>query len=69
MLRHFVNLLQSAVAQPDLRLGALAMLSPEEVEQQKTVKKMRKQSQLKKLKTTAPEGVGLSREEIEKHQP
>ena len=69
VLRHFVNLLQRAVAQPDLRLSALPMLSPEEVEQQKTVKKMRKQSQVKKLKTTAPEGVGLSREEIENTSP
>ncbi len=60
MVRHFANLLRSAVAQPDARLSALAMLSPEEVEQQEAEKKQRKQSQFKKLKTTAPEAVGLS---------
>ena len=32
MVRHFVNLLQSAISEPDLRLSALAMLSPEEIE-------------------------------------
>ena len=59
MVRHFGNLLQSAVSQPDARLSALAMLSPEEIEQQEAEKKKRKQSQFKKLKTTAPEAVGL----------
>ena len=34
MVRHFGNLLQSAVSQPDTRLSMLAMLSPEELEQQ-----------------------------------
>ncbi len=60
MIRHFGTLLQSAVAQPDLRLSALTMLSPEEIAQQEAEKKTRKQSQLKKLKTTAPEAVSLS---------
>jgi non-ribosomal peptide synthetase component F len=60
MLRHFENLLESTVSQPDARLSALAMLSPEEVAQQDAEKKQRKQSQFKKLKSTAPEPVGLS---------
>jgi amino acid adenylation domain-containing protein len=60
MVRHFGNLLRSAVAQPDARLTALAMLSPEEVEQQEAEKKQRKQSQFKKLKSTAPVAVGLA---------
>ena len=63
MVRHFGNLLQSAVSQPDARLSALAMLSPEEIEQQEAEKKKRKQSQFKKLKTTAPEAVGLATDE------
>jgi non-ribosomal peptide synthetase component F len=63
MLRHFSNLVQSVVDQPDARLSSLMMLSPEEVEQQEAEKKQRKQSQFKKLKTTAPAAVGLSTEE------
>jgi non-ribosomal peptide synthetase component F len=63
MVRHFGNLLQSAVLQPDARLSALAMLSAEEVEQQEAEKKKRKQSQFKKLKATTPEAVGLSSED------
>ncbi len=60
MIRHFSNLLQSAVADPEARLSALAMLSSEEIEQQDAEKEHRKTSQLKKLKTTAPEVFGLS---------
>ena len=60
MVRHFGNLLQSAVSQPDARLSALAMLSTEEVEQQEAAKKKRKQSQFNKLKATAPAAVGLT---------
>ena len=60
MVRHFENILHSAVTQPDARLSALAMLSPEEMERQEADKTKRKQSQFKKLKTTAPEAVGLS---------
>jgi acyl carrier protein len=63
MLRHFSNLLQSAVEQPDARLSALRMLSPEEVAQQEAEKTQRKQSQFKKLKATAPAAVGLSGDE------
>jgi acyl carrier protein len=63
MLRHFGNLLAIAVAQPDTRLSALAMLTPEEIEQQEAEKKQRKQSQFKKLKTTAPAAIGLSTDE------
>ena len=66
MARHFGNLLQSAVTQPDARLSALDMLGPEEVEQQEAEKKKRKQSQFKKLKTTAPQEVGLSSLDSEK---
>jgi non-ribosomal peptide synthetase component F len=60
MLRHFGNLLRSAASQPDARLSALAMLSPEEIEQQELEKKQRKQSQFEKLKSAAPEAIGLS---------
>jgi len=63
MVRHFGNLLQSAVSQPDARLSALAVQSPEEIEQQEAEKKKRKQSQFKKLKTTAPEAIGLATDE------
>ncbi len=63
MMLHFGNLLQSAVAQPDARLSALSMLTSEEVEQQEVERKKRKQSQFGKLKATAPEVVGLAREE------
>ena len=68
MVRHFGNLLHSAVSQPDARLSALGMLSPEEIEQQDTEKKQRKQSQFKKLKTTTPEPVGLSTHDSQKQQ-
>ena len=63
MVRHYVNLLQSAVSEPDTRLSALAMLSPEELDQQESEKQKRKMSQLKKLKTAAPEVVGFSAED------
>lgn len=63
MLRHFGNLLRSAVDQPDARLSALMMLSPEEIAQQEEEKRQRKQSQFKKLKTSAPSAVGLFLEE------
>jgi amino acid adenylation domain-containing protein len=59
MMRHFATLLQSAIAQPDGRLSALAMLSPEEIEQQEAEKRQRKQSQSKKLKLTTPTTVSL----------
>jgi non-ribosomal peptide synthetase component F len=62
MLRHFGNLMRSAVAQPDARLSALAMLSPEEIKQQEAEKQQRKQSQSKRLKTTAPAPVSLASE-------
>jgi non-ribosomal peptide synthetase component F len=60
MLRHFGNLMQSVVAQPDTRLSALAMLSPEEVQQQEAEKQQRKQLQSKRLKATAPAPVSLA---------
>ena len=59
MVRHFGNLLRSAVSQPDTRLSALAMKSPEELEQQEAEKKQRKQSQFNRLKATAPAAIGL----------
>jgi len=60
MIRHWTNLLESAVSQPDARLSALTMLSPEELAQQEADKKQRKHSQFSKLKSTAPAPVGLS---------
>ena len=63
MIRHFGNLLRSAASQPETRLSALAMLSQEEIEQQEAEKKQRKQSQFRKLKTAAPEAIGLSTDE------
>ena len=59
MVRHFANLLQSAVTQPDTRLSMLTMLSPEELEQQNADNTQRKQSQIRKLKSTAPAAIGL----------
>jgi amino acid adenylation domain-containing protein len=59
MVRHFANLLQSAVIQPNTRLSMLAMLSPEELEQKNAANMQRKQSQIKKLKSTAPAAIGL----------
>ena len=53
------NLLQSAAAQPDARLSALAMLSPEEIAQQEEDKKKRKLASCSKLKSTAPIAVGI----------
>ncbi len=63
MMLHFGNLLRNAVAQPDARLSALSMLTSEEVEQQELKKEQRKQSRFGKLKATAPEVVGLVKEE------
>jgi len=63
MVRHFGSLLQSAVSQPDARLSALSMLSPEEADQHEAEKKQRKQSQLKKLKTTSPTSVKIATDE------
>jgi non-ribosomal peptide synthetase component F len=60
MMRHFATLLQSAITQPDGRLSALAMLSPEEIEQQEAEKQQRKRSQSKKLKMTTPTAVSLT---------
>jgi hypothetical protein len=68
MLRHFTNLLDSVAADPDARLSTLTMLSPEEVAQQESEKKQRKQSQLGKLRTTAPAAIGLA-EKVEPKQP
>ncbi len=59
MADHFERLLASAIAQPDARLSALEMLSEEEKQQQDADKKLKKQSQLKKLITAAPKGVSL----------
>jgi amino acid adenylation domain-containing protein len=62
MLRHFTNLLESATSQPDARISALAMLSPEELAQQEAEKKQRKRSQFSKLQSTTPTPVGLATE-------
>ena len=59
MLQRFCNLLQRAVSEPDSRLSALDMLSPEELEQQEADRKKRKLSQFGKLKTIQPDAVGL----------
>jgi non-ribosomal peptide synthetase component F len=58
--RHFSTLMRSVCAQPDLRLSALTVLSPEEIEQQKAEKQQRKKSQVGMLKTTTPASVGLT---------
>ncbi len=68
MMLRFRNLLQSIVAQPDARLSALSMLTLEDVEQQEVEKKKRKQSQLGKLKTTAPEAISIGKEEPQRSQ-
>ena len=66
MARHFSTLLESAVAQPDGRVASLEMLTEAEKRDQEADKQRRKQSQLKKLMTTAPAAVGLSSEERDK---
>ncbi len=63
MIRHFSNLAQNVAAQPDARLTALAMLTPEEIAQQEEEKKKRKQASFSKLKSTAPTAVGLAHED------
>lgn len=60
MLRHFTNLLDSVVTQPDTRMAFLAMLSADELAAEEEQKKKRKQSQLGKLKATAPSAVGIT---------
>jgi len=60
MLRHFGNLLEAVLANPDARLSSLAMLSPEEIAGQQAEKQSRKLSQSRKLMKTAPEAVGLT---------
>ena len=63
MVRHFGNLLHSAVSKPDTRLSMLAMMSPEELERQNADKTQRKLSQIKKLKSTAPAAIGVPGDE------
>jgi non-ribosomal peptide synthetase component F len=60
MMRHYATLLQNAITQPEARLSALVMLSPEEIQRQEAENQQRKQSQSKKLKTTTPTAVSLS---------
>ena len=60
MIRHYCNLLRSALSQPDARLSALAMFSQEEIEQQGAEKQSRKRSQFGKLSATVPQAVGFS---------
>ena len=57
MVRHFGNLLQSATSEPDTRLSALGMLSPEEVAQRDGEREKRKHTQFSKLKATVPHAI------------
>ena len=57
MVRHFGNLLQSAISEPDARLSALGMLSPEEIAQREGEREKRKHSQFSKLKATVPHAI------------
>lgn len=59
MARHFEALLTSAVANPDMRIGAIQYLSEDELQEQESGKKQKKQSQLKKLLGAEPKGVQL----------
>ncbi len=59
MARHFETLLTNAVANPDNRIGAIQYLSDEEVQEQESGKKQKKQSTLKKLLGAEPKGVQL----------
>ena len=61
MSGHLENLLRSAIANPDLRLNQLEMLSIEEKEQQTADKEQRKQTQRKKLMNVDPKSVSLSK--------
>jgi amino acid adenylation domain-containing protein len=60
MARHFETLLRSAVVHPDLRLGALEMLTEEEKIQREEDRKRRNESQLKQLRTIEPETISLT---------
>ena len=59
MARHFEALLTNAVADPDMRIGSIQYLSEEELQEQESGKKQKKQSQLKKLLGAAPKGIQL----------
>ena len=59
MARHFEALLTNAVADPDTRIGAIQYLSDEELQEQESGKKQKKQSQLKKLLGAEPKGIQL----------
>jgi hypothetical protein len=60
MAGHFENLLESAAANPDSRLGALQMLSQrEQVSLEAEDQKLRR-SRHRKLMTTVPAAVALS---------
>ncbi len=60
MLRHLERLLSSAVTQPEARVGALNMLTEEEVKQQEAERMARQESKLKKLMSIKPKAVNVS---------
>jgi amino acid adenylation domain-containing protein len=66
MLRHLERLLSSAVAQPEARIGALNMLTEEEIKRQEAERMIRQESKLKKLAGIKPKAVSVSAEQLVK---
>jgi len=59
MATHYATLLESAVAQPDARIGALEMLSDGEKAQRATKKRTREETNARKFKTIKPQSVSI----------
>jgi acyl carrier protein len=68
MAAHFENLLGQAVSNPDARLSALEMRSPEEIRALEKEKSERKQSQRKKLAAVEPKAVTLGNVPVDKER-
>ncbi len=66
MLRHLERVLSSAAAQPEARIGALNMLTEEEIKRQEAERMTRQESKLKKLTSIKPKAVSVSAEQLVK---
>ncbi|HVF54593.1 MAG TPA: amino acid adenylation domain-containing protein, partial [Pyrinomonadaceae bacterium] len=65
MSRHLTRLLESAAAAPGERIGKLAMLTDEEINQQLQRKRTREEANVKKLKTSRRQAVTSTRQPSE----
>jgi alpha-ketoglutarate-dependent taurine dioxygenase len=66
LLRHFETLLGSIVADPEARLDELEILSPAEREQLEAEKRRRRETNIKRFKSTQPRAVGAGRRQLVK---